>query len=69
MRGLTGAPRPFLEADAELAAEMFNAAGRLRGSLPDCQIAAVAVRAGARLATLDQGVFGRLAGLGLILAP
>ncbi|MDX6613086.1 MAG: hypothetical protein QOD75_2272 [Blastocatellia bacterium] len=45
------APEPFLASDAHTAAELFNAIGRRSRSLADCQIAAIALRSGARLAT------------------
>jgi predicted nucleic acid-binding protein len=35
-------PEPFLAADAEMAAQLFNLTGRRSRSLADCQIAAVA---------------------------
>jgi predicted nucleic acid-binding protein len=44
-------PEPFLASDARKAAELFNATGRRSRSLADCQIAAVALREGAKLAT------------------
>ncbi len=45
------APEPFLAPDAQMAAELFNATGRRSRSLADCQIAAVSLRCGARMAT------------------
>lgn len=48
---LFGASEPFLASDAGKAAELFNATGRRSRSLADCQIAAVALRCGARMAT------------------
>ena len=61
-------PEPFLSTDAALAARFFNQSGRRSRSLPDCMIAAVAVRCGARLATLNTGDFQPLTDYGLILA-
>lgn len=49
--GLFAAPEPFLASDSRKAAELFNATGRRSRSLADCQIAAVALRCHARLAT------------------
>jgi predicted nucleic acid-binding protein len=45
------APEPFLASDASKAADLYNATGRRSRSLADCQIAAVALRCGAQLAT------------------
>lgn len=61
-------PEPFLPADAALAASLFNQTGRRSRSLADCMIAAVAMRCGARLATLNTGDFAPLTHHGLILA-
>ena len=47
------APEPFLAPDAHKAAELFNATGRRSRSLADCQIAAVALRCNARVATAN----------------
>jgi len=52
------APEPFLPSDAYKAAELFNATGRRSRSLADCQIAAVALRCDARLATSNVSDFG-----------
>jgi predicted nucleic acid-binding protein len=61
-------PEPFLPVDAALAASLFNHTGRRSRSLADCMIAAVAIRCGAKLATLNTGDFQPLTGHGLILA-
>ena len=56
---ILGEPLIFGRADAERAAELFNAAGRRRGSHLDCMIAAIALREGASLATSDITAFTR----------
>lgn len=61
-------PEPFLPADAALAASLFNQTGRRSRSLADCMIAAVAIRCGAKLATLNAGDFQPLIQHGLVLA-
>jgi predicted nucleic acid-binding protein len=61
-------PEPFLPLDAVLAASLFNQTGRRSRSLADCMIAAVAIRCGARLATINAGDFLPLTRHGLILA-
>ncbi len=63
------APLPFTIDDAPRAAALFNATGRRRTSLPDCMIAAVAIRAGAALATNNRDDFARFSAHGLRLAP
>ena len=67
-RGLLSNIEPFTDPDAVLSAELFNSTGRRVRSLPDCMIAAVAIRRGARLATLDKADFGRFKSFGLSLA-
>lgn len=63
---LLGVPLPFTVHDAVTAAFLFNLGGRRRGSLPDCMIAATAIRFGAVLATADGG-FRRYEQAGLAL--
>jgi predicted nucleic acid-binding protein len=65
---LFAVPEPFLASDAHKAAELFNATGRRSRSLADCQIAAVALRCDARMATSNVSDFTRFQGHGLILA-
>ncbi len=62
---VVGEPLPFAAADARTAARLFNAAGRRRGSLLDCMIAAAALNQGAQLATSNGRDFERFAGAGL----
>jgi predicted nucleic acid-binding protein len=53
---------------AERASDLFNLTGRRTRSLPDCLIAATAMRSGARLATLNRADFAPMVKLGLVLA-
>jgi predicted nucleic acid-binding protein len=64
-------PVALLAADASVAAQLFNLAGRRRGSLNDCMIAATALRVSASLATTNFADFRRFepAGLRVISAP
>jgi predicted nucleic acid-binding protein len=60
-------PEPFLAADAALAASLFNQTGRRSRSLADCMIAAVAIRCGAKLATINAADFQPFVRHGLVL--
>ncbi len=68
VRGMVGEPIPLTAQHASRAAELFNATGRRRGSLNDCMIAAIAMLAGAELATNDATHFRRFVPLGLEIA-
>ena len=65
---LLSGPEPFLAADARKAAELFNATGRRSRSMADCQIAAVAIRCGVKLATGNTADFVPFQNYGLALA-
>jgi predicted nucleic acid-binding protein len=61
-------PEPLLATDAALAAKLFNQTGRRSRSLADCMIAAVAIRCGAKLATINAADFQPFVEYGLALA-
>jgi predicted nucleic acid-binding protein len=58
---------PYTVVDSETTARLFNVGGRRRGSLADCMIAAVAVRSGASLATVNPSDFKRLGAAGPVI--
>ena len=60
-------PEPFLAEDAEKAAELFQFVGRRRALWSSCQVAAVAIRVGALLATKNPDDFEPLVVRGLKL--
>ncbi len=62
---------PFRQAEAVLAAELFNKTGRRRGSRFDCLIAATAIVAQAEIATVNESDFKVFVphGLKLAVAP
>lgn len=62
---VVGEAVPLTADHAVLAAELFNAAGRKRGSFLDCLIASVAIGEGAELATANPKDFKGIAGLEL----
>ena len=62
------APEPFLAVDARKAAVLFNLTGRRSRTLADCQIAAVALRCGVKLATGNTTDFIPMQSHGVILA-
>jgi predicted nucleic acid-binding protein len=59
---------PFGRTEAQIAAALFNAAGRKRASRPDCFIAATAICSSAPLATFNRKDFSLFTSLGLKLA-
>jgi predicted nucleic acid-binding protein len=59
---------PLGREEAELAAELFNTVGRKRSLRYDCMIAAVAIHAGAKLATANRSDFAGFAPHGLVFA-
>jgi predicted nucleic acid-binding protein len=67
-RRIVGEPIAFTAKHATEAAGIFNASGRKRGSFADCMIGAVAIAAGARLATSNLADFRRLHHPGLVIA-
>jgi predicted nucleic acid-binding protein len=66
-RTVIGMPLTLAEEEATRAAELFNASGRRRGSLPDCLIAATALKAGAAVATSNPADFRRFERAGLTI--
>jgi predicted nucleic acid-binding protein len=63
-------PVAFGSHDPAATAKLFNMAGRRRGSFVDCMIAAVALGAGAALATGNPADFRRFEPAGLkVIAP
>jgi predicted nucleic acid-binding protein len=67
-RSIFPVPEMFIEPDAVLAARLFNQTGRRSRSLADCMIAAVAIRCGAKLATINAADFQPFTSHGLVLA-
>lgn len=59
---------PFGQAEATLAAALYNFAGRKREKRLDCMIAATAIATGASLATLNRKDFAAFKMRGLLLA-
>ena len=58
---------PFTDEDPAVAARLFNLAGRRRGTLVDCMIAATALRLGAALASENPEDFRRFQPAGLVV--
>jgi predicted nucleic acid-binding protein len=52
---------PYDAVDCEMTARLFNLGGRRRGTLADCMIASIAIRAGSSLATANPRDFVRFA--------
>jgi predicted nucleic acid-binding protein len=67
-RQLLPSPEPLTGADADKAAQLFNATGRRSRSFADCCVAAVALRTGSRLATSNTADFEPFRPHGLLLA-
>jgi predicted nucleic acid-binding protein len=66
---VVGEAVPLTADHAVLAAELFNTAGRKRGTFLDCLIASVAMGADAQLATANPKDFKGMAGLQLVDVP
>ena len=66
-RSLIDSIDAFGERDAHVAADLFNQTGRRSRSLPDCMIAAVSIRCGAALATINSRDFRPFEPFGLKL--
>jgi len=66
-RQMFSQPEPFLEADAMLAAQLFNKTGRRSRSMADCMIAAIAIRCNASVATANMADFKPFEPFGLKL--
>ena len=60
-----GVPAPFRDVEGELAARLFNASGRRRGTLIDSMVGAAALAANAPLATSNPADFRRFESAGL----
>ena len=65
---IVGRPVDFTVRDAAIAARLFNATGRRRGTMQDCMIAAAALRDDALLSTSNAADFRRFTEYGLRLA-
>ena len=64
---IVGPPQDFTSRHATIAARLFNASGRRRGTMMDCMIAAVALGAGSQFATANEADFSRFTEQGLQL--